>query len=94
MDPKDPVRLALRDDLQKRGLAIPCYGRLQRAEADLVDVDCNVLRSRFQLRQTNSADLRAGEDGGWDIGVVYLPSSVVAEHRVGERLAFANRDGR
>src|SRR5262249_34728110 len=88
-----PVRLAIHNDLEKRGLAIARYGGLQRPKAGLVDVDSWVLRPRFQLRQANGADLRAGEDRGWHIGVVDLPS-FLAEHAVGERVAFADRDGR
>ena len=93
MDPEDPVRLAIHDDLQKPGLAIARHSRLQRAEADLVDVDSKVLRPSFQLRQANRADLRAGEDRGRHNGVVDLPS-FLAEHAVGERVSFADRDGR
>jgi len=58
-----------------------------------LDVDGEVSRPGLQLRQANGADLRVGEDRGGHIGVIDLPS-LLAEHAVGERVAFADRDRR
>ena len=80
-------------ELHQHAARIARQRRLERPEVRLVDVDAGEALARLGLGEPDDADLRLGEHRGRNVDVVDggRPS---AEQRIGDRVAFANGDGR
>ena len=88
-----PPVLAVHHELEEGAHVAGGERHLQRAERGLVHVDFRQPLAGLCLGQADRADLRLGEHGGRDIGMVDR-SRLVAEHGVGEGVPLADRDRR
>ena len=91
--PTHAIGRAVDHELHQRARLAADEHRLHRPERGLVDVDPVEALARLRLGQPDDADLRLGEHRGRHVGVVDL-DRLAAEHRVGERMALADRDRR
>ena len=89
----DAIARGVDQQLEKHRGVAPRQGRLHQRDIGFVDVKLGVLRRRLRLRQADRAELRLAEDRRRHIRVVDH-GRLAAEHGVGERMAFADRDRR